>query len=270
MHYALRLLLAVVLVPLGLAVIAWLSATSPPIERHATLHAPGAEGQRIVLLSDLHLVNAATSAARLHRIVDQVNALHPDLVLIAGDMIAGHEPADAQTGTPALAAELLRLKPKTGTVAVLGNHDHWTNAPLVTAALQRAGITVVENDAVRRGPFAIIGVGDVYSRHADLGRAQAAAKRVGGLAIYLTHSPDIAPAIFSGLVLAGHTHCGQVVLPFYGPITSVTRFGDRYQCGIRREGARTVITTGGTGTSVVPFRFMAPPDLWVLDVKGRS
>lgn len=270
MHYALRLLLALILAPVGLGGVAFLSAISPPVERHATLVAPGAEGQRIVLLSDLHLVNRATGAARLRHIVDQVNALKPDLVLIAGDMIAGHRPVDAQNGAPILAAELRRLSPKTGTVVVLGNHDHWTNAALVTRTLRGVGIAVVENDAVRRGPFAIIGVGDDFSDHADLPKAQAAAKRVGGLAIYLTHSPDVAPAIPAGLILAGHTHCGQVVLPFFGPVNSVTRYGDRYQCGIEREGPRTVIVTAGTGTSVLPLRFLAPPDLWVLDVKPRG
>lgn len=267
MHYTLRLLLALILVPVGLGGIAWLSAISMPVERHAKLIAPGAAGQRIVLLGDLHLINRATGAARLRRIVDQVNALRPDVVLIAGDMIAGHAPVDAEAGAPVLAAELRRLTPRLGTVAVLGNHDNWTGPARVTAALRGAGITVLENDAVRIGAFAVIGVGDDFSQHSDVARAQAAARKIGGLAIYLTHSPDIAPSIPAGLILAGHTHCGQVVLPLIGPVNSVTRYGARYQCGMVREGTRTVIVTAGTGTSVVPLRFFAPPDLWVLDVR---
>ena len=71
------------------------------------------------------------------------------------------------------------------------------------------------------------------------------------------------------MILAGHTHCGQIVLPLYGPITSVTRYGRRFQCGIAHEGARTVIVTAGIGTSVMPLRLFAPPDLWVLDLKPR-
>ena len=263
-----RLFLALSLVPLGLAAIGYVSALQPPVERHATLNGPGLQGFRIVLLSDIHVVNAVTGAARLRRIVDQVNALNPDLVLIAGDLIAGHVPADAQVGAPVLTAELRRLRARLGTVAVLGNHDHWTDAPLVTRALRAAGIAVVENGAVRRGPFAIIGVGDQVTGHVNLFKAQKAARRVGGLALFFTHGPDIAPFIPAGLILAGHTHCGQIVLPLVGPVRPATVFGDRYACGIRREGPRTVIVTGGTGTSVLPLRLFAPPDLWILDGKA--
>ena len=199
MPYALRLFIALLLVPVGLGGIGWLGAISDPVERHATLVAPGVtQPQRIVLLSDLHLINRATDAARLRRIVDRVNALRPDLVLIAGDMIAGHAPVDARAAAPVLNAELRRLTPKSGTIAVLGNHDHWTDPALVARTLTNAGITVLENGAVRRGPFAIVGVGDDFSEHADLPRAQAAARLVGGLAIYLTHSPDIATHIPAG------------------------------------------------------------------------
>jgi predicted MPP superfamily phosphohydrolase len=91
-------------------------------------------------------------------------------------------------------------------------------------------------------------------------------RRLTGARLILTHSPDIAPNLPPqvSLLLAGHTHCGQVVLPLLGPISEVSRYGARYRCGIRREGGRIVVVTAGLGTSGGPFRLGAPPDLWLL------
>jgi predicted MPP superfamily phosphohydrolase len=91
-------------------------------------------------------------------------------------------------------------------------------------------------------------------------------RKIAGARLILTHSPDIAPTLPDEipLLLAGHTHCGQVVLPLLGPVAEVSRFGARYRCGIRREGNRVVVVTAGLGTSGGPFRLGAPPDLWLL------
>jgi predicted MPP superfamily phosphohydrolase len=88
----------------------------------------------------------------------------------------------------------------------------------------------------------------------------------------MSHSPDVAPLLPPDmpLLLAGHTHCGQIVLPFYGPLASVTRYGERYRAGVRREHARTVVVTCGLGTSGLPFRFGAPPDLWLITLGPRN
>ena len=82
----------------------------------------------------------------------------------------------------------------------------------------------------------------------------------------MAHSPDV-PGGWRGLVVAGHTHCGQIVLPLLGPPIAVA--APRYRCGIVREAGRTTIVTAGTGTSVLPFRLGAPPDWWLLTVGGR-
>jgi predicted MPP superfamily phosphohydrolase len=123
---------------------------------------------------------------------------------------------------------------------VLGNHDHWTAPHSVRSALQDGGITVLENEATRRGALTIVGIGDRFSRHDDLPKAVAAALAQGGAPIVLTHSPDIVPELPASfeLVLAGHTHCGQVVLPWLGPLVSHAPFAHwrriynpRYRCG---------------------------------------
>jgi predicted MPP superfamily phosphohydrolase len=268
--------LAIVLLVLALSLAALIlyarsEALRDPIVRTATIKLPnwpsGARPIRAVLISDLHLDGQTMDEARLDRIVAQIKALNPDIVLLAGDYIYGHDPAGAKKFGPGLIAPLSKLRPPLGVVAVLGNHDQWTGADTVRAQLAKAGVTVLENDAISRGPLAIGGVGDDFSGHANLAATLARLRPLAGAKVLLTHSPDIAPEMpaDSTLLLAGHTHCGQVVLPLWGPISDVSRYRDRYRCGVRVEGARTVVVTAGLGTSgPMALRLNAPPDLWLL------
>ena len=272
----LRVLAGVLLVLLALAGYSFVEARRDPIVREAAIPMAdwpaGAPPLRLVLLSDLHAGNVATTPARLGRVVAQVNALRPDLVLIAGDFLPGHDPVDTAHATAVL-APLKGLHARLGVVAVPGNHDHWTGLGAVRNALALAGITLLANQAAVRGPLVIAAVDDDYSEHARTAPTLAAARRLPGARLVLTHSPDIAPQLPSdfALLLAGHTHCGQAVIPFYGSLDPVSRYQDRYRCGVIREGARRVIVTAGIGGSI-PLRFNAPPDLWLLTlgpVKGR-
>lgn len=67
-------------------------------------------------------------------------------------------------------------------------------------------------------------------------------------------------------MLAGHTHCGQVALPLIGPLSTMSRYGRRYACGVVREGARTLVVTAGLGTSGIPLRLGAVPDMWLVEI----
>ena len=268
-----RLLIALLLLAAAIAALAgyaYFEARRDPVVRQATIALPGwpadAPPMRVVLISDIHIGTAAMGPDRLTRIVAQINALKPDLVVIAGDFIFGHGDGSAARIGPPMVAPLAGLKATYGVVAALGNHDHWTGARDVRALLGRANVTVVDNGAVQRGPLALGVAGDDFSHHTDLPATLAAMAKLPGARIMLTHSPDIAPNLPANvpLLLAGHTHCGQVVLPFYGPVSDVSRFGVRYRCGVRRESGRTVVTTAGLGTSGAPFRLGAPPDLWLL------
>lgn len=251
------------------ALLAWMAANArvDPVVRRATIAMPdwpaGAPPVKLLLWSDLHLGNRATDARRLTRIADQVNALKPDLVVLAGGFVAGHERADADAA-PGLTEPLARLRPSLGVVAVLGNHDYWTHAATIRAALERAGVRVLANEALRAGPLALAGLDDRITRHARLSATRIAMARVGGAPVLLTHTPEV-PGFVRGLVVAGHTHCGQIVLPIIGPPVEATHA--RSRCGIIRDGDRTTVVTAGTGTSVLPLRFAAPPDLWLLTLR---
>lgn len=256
----------------GLLTHAFVTARADPVVRRATIALPdwptGAKPVTIVLISDIHIGTAAMDAARLDRIVGRINALRPDLVVIAGDFIFGHDPGGAARLGDAMVAPLSHLRAPLGVVAVPGNHDHWTGLSAVREQLTRAGILVLDNQAVMRGPIALGGVGDDFSGHSDIARTLDSVRRLPGAHVLLTHSPDIAPALPADmpLLLAGHTHCGQVVVPFYGPLSDVSRYRERYRCGVRHEAGRVVVTTAGLGTSGGPFRIGAAPDLWLLTV----
>ena len=248
------------------------NARADPVVRRAAIGLrdwpAGAAPIRIAVMSDIHIGSLAMDEARLARIVRQVNALHPDLVLIAGDFINGYGAAEALAMRRPLTAALSRLRAPLGVIAVPGNHDHGTSIAAVDAALTDAGVTVLANRALRRGPLAIGGVDDDYSRADDLPVTMAALRRVSGAALLLTHSPDLATKLppDAPFLIAGHTHCGQVQLPVIGAPFVPTRVGRRYLCGLVDDHGHQVLVTAGLGTSNLPIRWRAPPDLWLLTV----
>ncbi|MEO9130943.1 MAG: metallophosphoesterase [Sphingomonas sp.] len=273
-----RRLLKVLLVLGAILAVVWLrgysNARADPIVRQTRSNLPdwprGAAPVRVVLISDIHIGSMAMDSARLSRIVAQINALKPDIVLIAGDFVYGHDPVAARGYAHELIAPLSGLRAPLGVVATLGNHDEGTSPGPIVAALGRAHITVLENQAIARGPLAIAGVGDAFSGHADPLATGVALNPLRGARIAMSHSPDLAPHLMPDIdvFFAGHTHCGQAVLPFIGPLSKVS--ADRYLCGIVHDGARTTIVTGGLGTSSVPLRYGAPPDLWLVTLGPKA
>jgi predicted MPP superfamily phosphohydrolase len=241
-----------------------------PLAGLAAGHAP----VKVALLADTHLSGPDNGPERMGRIVDAINAERPDVVLLAGDYIGDRKLIGPAYSVEQAVAPFARLKAPLGVVAVLGNHDHWEGAEAVTAELRRIGVTVLRNDAVRRGPLAIGGIDDAHTGHADPRRTLAAVRRLHGAPLLLTHSPDVFPDLLAGapLLLAGHNHCGQGVLPFYGPVTIPSRYGKRYMCGLYREYGKTMVVTGGVGTSVVPLRLLARSDWWLITLEppGRK
>jgi predicted MPP superfamily phosphohydrolase len=259
-------------VALGLALTGWAywTAIADPVVREAELALPGwpagAPPIRAVLISDLHVAGPDMPPERLARIVAQVNALRPDLVLIAGDFVSDKRIATRHYPQAEAAAPLAGLRARLGVVAVLGNHDHWRDTAGARAALAAAHVRLLDNDAVQMGPLAVGGLDDAFTRRDDLGRTLAAMRALPGARILLSHSPDPFPRLPGDvtLMLAGHTHCGQIRLPFLGAISTMSDYGQRYACGLVRENGHTLIVTAGLGTSGLPLRLGAVPDLWLL------
>ena len=134
--------------------------------------------------------------------------------------------------------------------------------------LIKHGISVLSNEnkliKVRGKKLYISGVEDSFSAEPDIDKAL---KHIGLNVIVLTHSPDIFPKVPDSvfLTLAGHTHGGQVHLPFYGALFIPSEFGKRYSDGLIIEGKKKMIVTRGIGTSTIHIRFNCPPEIIVID-----
>ena len=245
-------------------------ATSTPIVRSAGIAlADWPAGQpplRVLLVSDIHVAGPDMPPRRVDRIVRQINGLSPDLVLIAGDFVSDRRLSTRTYSASEAIAPLRDLRARLGVVAVLGNHDHWRNAASVHDALRAAGVRVLDNGAARAGPLVIGGVDDAFTGYARPIFTVQQMRRLPGPRLVLTHSPDVFPTLpaAAGLVLAGHTHCGQIVLPLIGALATMSNYGRRYRCGVIREGGKALIVTAGVGTSIMPIRIGAPPDMWLL------
>ncbi|WBO20863.1 metallophosphoesterase [Sphingomonas abietis] len=257
----------ILLLAAGIVIWGHLNSRQAPLVHRARIALPnwpqGAAPVQVLLMSDIHLGNWSMDVSRLNRIVDAANALHPDLVLIAGDFLAGYDNSPERAGR--LVLPLSRLHAPLGVIAAIGNHDRSGDPAVVPQALTRAGLTVLLDQAVRRGPLAIGGAVNGYDA-AHLVATAEQLRLVGGAPVLIAHEPDDAAKrpLDMPLMLVGHTHCGQVVLPLIGPLTPGIVKDQRYMCGAVRDAPGMTIVTGGLGTSDAPFRFGAAPDMWLL------
>jgi len=222
---------------------------------------------RVLLISDTHVAGPDMPPERLRAILRRLNRLNPDLILLAGDFHSGKNVATRHYSAAELTAPFAEAKARLGTVAVLGNHDYWFQPEPIAKGLTAAGVTVLRNAAVRRGPLVIGGVDDEVTRHDSLKRAYAAMDGLGsGPRILVTHSPDIVPDLPAPVaaVFAGHTHCGQIALPLIGALSYASRYGDRFACGAMTDHGQRLFVGAGLGTSIVPLRYGVPPDVWLV------
>lgn len=223
---------------------------------------------RVTVFSDLHVGPPHITLARLRRIVEKANATEADLILMPGDFVEtalGWRMAEPEE----IAAELKRLRAKAGVFATLGNHDWWYDPTRVRQAFEKEGIRVLDDEATKiehQGKtFWLAGFADKWRGHPSI---EETLKQItdDAPAIAFTHNPELFPAIPAriSLTIAGHTHGGQIWLPFIGrPVIS----DQPYAIGHFIEGARHLFVTPGIGTSIFPVRFGVPPEISLLTIK---
>ncbi|OLE55813.1 MAG: hypothetical protein AUG51_01350 [Acidobacteria bacterium 13_1_20CM_3_53_8] len=222
---------------------------------------------RIVQLSDVHH-GPFTAGDQIHRAVEVANSLDPDLIALTGDYVS-HERAYA-----APCAEMLgRLRARHGVYAVLGNHDHWVDAALITDLFTFAGIRMLVNEGMRfeaRGAsFWLAGVDDTMVGMEDLSLALAGSS-ADEMKLLLAHNPVIlrrAARAGVDLVLSGHTHGGQVTLRSEREPSGRPR--RRLLRGLGRQGATQIYVTRGLGTVVLPIRYGSPPEVSLLELRRQ-
>lgn len=243
---------------------------------------------RIAVVSDPHLGDPYMPVDRYAEIVDATNALAPDLTVLLGDYPAGRGLEMRPVAMADFARVSAGLKAPLGVYAILGNHDWWDDEAAQLAGrgpvrirrlLERRGIQVLENDAVRlRGgghDFWLLGLGDQLALRRPNGRHRGVDDLAGTLAkagdgapaILLAHEPDIFPRVppWVALTLSGHTHGGQIRLFGYSPIVP-SDYGNRYAYGHVVEDGRNLVVSGGLGCSLLPVRIGVPPEITVVEL----
>ena len=215
-------------------------------------------GKKVVFLSDLHI--AKGDKRRLNRIINKVNALKPDLVLLGGDYIKGH---DGKSTMPIedIAKELSKITaPK---ISILGNHDGWYDKYRVKRALEDNGIKVLINSSTKFEDLYISGVDDLQTGYPEV---NVALENTEFPRILLTHTPDIYYDIKENvdLILAGHVHGGQVRLPFIGALICPSEYGNKFSGGNYKETDNRMIVSRGLGTSILSVRFFDIPEIILL------
>ncbi len=234
-------------------------------------------GFTIALLSDFHY-DPVFSVHPIKAAAEMVNGLHPDLVVLTGDFVS--EPWFGPTAKGAAAAEpcaeLLRgIKAPHGSWGVMGNHDASTDPRRVTAALQSAGIQVLLNQATpvesNGARFWLSGVNDVAEGKADLA-ASLHPIPTGEAVVLLAHEPDFADYVARhpvDLQLSGHSHGGQIRLPFVPPLY-LPMLGRKYIWGRYQIGNLTLYTNPGLGTIRIPARLNCPPEITLLTLRRSA
>jgi hypothetical protein len=231
------------------------------------------DGVRIAALSDLHIGSRFMTLDKLRTVVARANALQPDLIVLLGDYVTNLHDGDAKVEPELFAPVLKELKARRGVYAVLGNHEWWYNARRVAASFEEAGLPVLENDAAQikghQSAFWLAGLGDYWTLHHNV-RKTLGAITDDAPVIALTHTPDIFPELPDRfrLLLAGHTHGGQVNLPLLGRLVVPSQYGSRYAIGHISENGRHLFVTPGIGTSILPVRFRVPPEISLITLRN--
>ena len=230
---------------------------------------PEHDGLRVMLISDIHQGKTPAAFARLEKIVEMANRSEPDLVFLLGDYIG----EAGRRSTPENTAEVLSgLKRKYGTYAVLGNHDWWYDGMRVRRALEKYHIPVLENEYVLREikgqKLNILGLPDRQTRPWILEKGIAGTDE-NHPTLVLSHSPDYfrEVKIPFELMVSGHTHGGQIALPFLGPLFVPSDYGKEHAKGLLDAGQQKLFITAGVGTSLLPARFLCPPEIVLLTLR---
>jgi hypothetical protein len=264
-----RLLLVLAGLGLAAAWIGYLGAIRDPVVARYRVELPGlSRPLRLVHLSDLHGSAWDMPEVRIVRLMAQVNALQPDLVVITGDFHSS-KLVNPKMWLEESLRPLMRLRAPLGVWSVPGNHDspYWTRR-----VMQRFGLNLLAGDLVDVGPVQIAGSDDLVLGRDSVARFRAAALRArpDKPLIALVHEPDLWPATPPNvaLLMAGHTHGGQISL--FG-LRRLDDFHERHRRGLFRNPlGQALIVSAGIGTTFVPMRIGVPPEIVVVELVPQA
>ena len=230
-------------------------------------------GIKIVHLTDFH---SSDFGEREKRVLEILKNLNPDFVFITGDLI------DHSTKNLNSCQEFwqeLGNQHQGKVFGVLGNHEHWLGSPDVVAIkklLEKSGISILNNENRKifqdNNYIYLLGVDDPDSEKDDLSKAIIDTEE-NIPKILLAHSPDIIDNLRKekvDLILTGHTHGGQVVIPFIRPFWTPTKNRGKYASGLFKVNDALLYVNRGIGTAAIPIRFNCPPEIAVIELKRKN
>jgi hypothetical protein len=241
------------------------SQEEPYQVRHHEIDLEGGERLSLALLGDFHFTEDPMSFDYLDLVIRQVTEKEPDLIFLSGDFIYTKK-SNSDSLISKITNELSEFNDIAPTFAVLGNHDNWSNRETWIEELQRSPIKLIENTAFSYSDnICLRGLGDYTSGHYKNIRWPGECDR--SIKITLTHDPYGGFVSNSeGIVLAGHTHCGQIRLPLVGAPWTPTKAPPEARCGLFSDEDKIVVVTGGLGTSVLSLRLGTIPHWNLLEL----
>ncbi|MEJ2228537.1 MAG: metallophosphoesterase [Alphaproteobacteria bacterium] len=240
---------------------------------------------KIAIITDMHVIEPWTPVSHIEHVVEMANALKPDITVLLGDFVPSWGIQQWSTHlvpVPEWTGALGRLRARFGVYAVLGNHDWWdADVRVLRKEFKAVGIPVLENQTVKIDQdgyrFWVAGLGDQIAHYLGHHRFRGADDLPGTLrptmrdkdpVILLAHEPDIFVRVPDRVTvtLCGHTHGGQVWLPYIGSPIVPSAYGQRFIYGHIVEGGRNLVVAAGLGMTGVPVRFMVPPEIALVTV----
>ena len=214
----------------------------------------------VAVIGDVHLPEGPEPLDAFQNLMLEIKSTQPDLVVFVGDYTSSPRAVIDMTSHRENIINALKLIDPLPRAVVLGNYESWSGPEKWIDEFNRLNVKVMENEThliqTVKGSVCVRGLGDKYTERYEYVAFPADCKDFPKLTI--THDPAGAfDDQVKGLVIAGHTHCGQVSLPFFGPLWVPSDAPPSAHCGLYTDNEKTVFVTSGVGTSILPLRFGA-------------
>ena len=220
----------------------------------------GSSSLSVAVVGDVHLPEGSKHLDEFKKLVLEIKSTQPDLVVFVGDYTSDPKATDDMSSHRKNIINIMKLIDPLPRAVVLGNYESWSDAEEWISEFNRLGVDIMENQTsliqTVKGNVCIRGLGDKFTNRYNYVDYPEECENIPKFTI--THDPAGAfNAQIKGLVIAGHTHCGQISLPYFGPLWVPSDAPSDAHCGLYEDNQRTVFVTSGVGTTILPLRFGA-------------